>query len=1006
MNDTFPAIENFPWPAAYPRIVAVGPQYPLAEVAAAAILARFLPEGAAPESLTQILILVPTRRAARSLREAMLRQSGGKPLLLPRIQPLGEAAEDEVVFAQLLSNPESAAKLLAMPPAMEPAERALRMTELLKKLDRDLPLEQTAKLALSLLDVLDDCQRYGCAPEKLADIVPEALAMHWQKVLQVLNVIWNFWPGIVAESGKMDPVLRRDALLALLQEHWDRMPPGHPVIAIGTFGTQSAARKLLGAVARLPDSAILLSGVEESLPDEAWESLDSTHHAHAVKELLADFNESRAGLIHWPAENDSARLRLWQEALLPAEQTERWRDRVLNDVEFTQSVSGLHRILAPHRAAEAQAIAMLLREVLETPGKTGALVTPDRSLGMQVQAHLAALGVTIDDSAGMPLLRTPAGRFLQLTMDAAYAGFAPVPLLSLLRHPFCQAGMKRVEWLRLTRLFEIHCLRGLRPSAGLQNLRDALHAPRERPLADVLVSELSQWLDVLFAALAPLDHLFTQAAESPSLSTYMDQHLAAANALATDEEGELRLWSQPESMAITRALDHLRRASTYLADIKPENYPPLLVVLLAGDAWRPSYAAHPRLQILSPQEARLQRFDRLILGGLNEGVWPNTQESGPWLSRPMRETAGLGLTEESLGRQALDFFHLAMAPEVFLTLSAKQGTSAALPSRYLQRLDAVLQAYGDTNRIDRPDVLNWVEQMTQWSGVVLPEKRPEPTPPLGARPRALSVTSIDKLLKDPYGLYASHILSLKELDGFDTEPQAAELGLMLHKIMEDLTTEFPGGWSDDIPARFDALAHAQLATWQAYPLLQIMARERIAALREWLLALDKERRAESQRIQAEQKISHRWMSSGGEFTLSARVDRMELHADGMRLVDYKSGNLPKLSDMAEGRSNQLPLQGWMARQGAVPGQTHAVMEFWQIKASDAEEAVKSLEDMCSSRSKHKTTAAELIEQAGTRVQGVIAAYDQASTAYVAAFLPANASYGLEYAHLARQGEWE
>ncbi len=48
----------------------------------------------------RILILLPNRRSCRALREAFLDITGGEPLLLPRIQPIGEV-ENEAFFADI-----------------------------------------------------------------------------------------------------------------------------------------------------------------------------------------------------------------------------------------------------------------------------------------------------------------------------------------------------------------------------------------------------------------------------------------------------------------------------------------------------------------------------------------------------------------------------------------------------------------------------------------------------------------------------------------------------------------------------------------------------------------------------------------------------------------------------------------------------------------------------------------------------------------------------------------
>ena len=80
---------------------------------------------------------------------------------------------------------------------------------------------------------------------------------------------------------------------------------------------------------------------------------------------------------------------------------------------------------------EAQGIALLMRHAIETPGRTAALVTPDRGLAERVAAALARWGISVDDSAGQPLSRTPPGALLLLLAKLA-ADFDPVALVSLL----------------------------------------------------------------------------------------------------------------------------------------------------------------------------------------------------------------------------------------------------------------------------------------------------------------------------------------------------------------------------------------------------------------------------------------------------------------------------------------------------------------------------------------------------------------------------------------------
>jgi ATP-dependent helicase/nuclease subunit B len=124
-----------------------------------------------------------------------------------------------------------------------------------------------------------------------------------------------------------------------------------------------------------------------------------------------------------------------------------------------------------HPGEEAQAIALLMREVLEKPEKRVALVTPDRALAGRVVAHLARWGIGADDSGGQPLSQTLAGRFLLLLAEVAGEQATPVPLIALLGHPLVKAGRRaHAGWKACAR--SIFCcvdrapMPGLNPSRG------------------------------------------------------------------------------------------------------------------------------------------------------------------------------------------------------------------------------------------------------------------------------------------------------------------------------------------------------------------------------------------------------------------------------------------------------------------------------------------------------------------------------------------------------------
>jgi ATP-dependent helicase/nuclease subunit B len=254
------------------------------------------------------------------------------------------------------------------------------------------------------------------------------------------------------------------------------------------------------------------------------------------------------------------------------------------------------------------------------------------------------------------------------------------------------------------------------------------------------------------------------------LRTLADVHYATAARLAEtgerDDGSPLRQGDAGERAAelFVKLIDP---AMPELA-VDGADYPDFYRTLVAEKRIRPRGSAHPRIAVCDPYEARLQLADTVILGCLNEGTWPQAVDPGPWLSRPMRQTLGLPPPEERIGVAAHDFAAQLSAPRVVLTRAAKIDGAPTVPSRWLLRLQALVKGMGLSLEPDRP-WLAWVRARN-----AVPERqrlpRPEPRPPVAARPRKLSVTTIETWIANPYAIYARHILKLEELPILGVRP--------------------------------------------------------------------------------------------------------------------------------------------------------------------------------------------------------------------------------------------
>ncbi|MBV8654358.1 MAG: double-strand break repair protein AddB [Alphaproteobacteria bacterium] len=961
-----------------------------------------------PLTLSRVLVLLPTRRAVRGLREAFLRASNGRALLLPQMRPVGDLDGDELALAPSDGASEAAGVPGAsdIPPAIPELRRRLLLTRLVlewgaRRGTSPLLPGQAAMLARELARFLDEVQSEGRDFADLAGLAPEEYAEHWQLVLRFLDVLTAHWPAILAAEGCLDPAARRNAVLAAQADAWRRERPERRIIAAGLTGGLPAIDDLLASVAALPRGAIVLPGLEPDVDPAIWAEIgdDPTHPHHVMAQLLARLEAAPADVQLWQAPGlmgePSERVRLVAETLRPAASTHRWRG--IGGIG-PEAIRNLHRLDCPSPQEEAGAIALLLRQRLETPGATAALVTPDRDLARRVATELRRWHIEIDDSAGLPLNRTPPGTFLRLVLDLADTALAPVPLLAALKHPLAGCGRAPEELRTLARRLETEVLRGPRPAPGLAGLADAL-GPHDSKSGK---PELRQLVDDLAAALKPL--LDAVGAEGVEIGTLVRAHLAAAEALAATatESGAERLWREEAGEVAARFAGELIEAAADFPALRGADYPALFEALLAGPVVRPSYGRHPRLAIWGLLEARLQQADLVVLGGLNEGTWPGEAASDPWLSRPMRRAFGLPPPERAIGTAAHDFAQALGAPEVVMTRALRVEGAPTVPSRWLLRLETVLRAGGLDKLLQPPlDVLAWQALLDRAERRIdLPP--PAPRPPLSVRPRRLSVTEIETWMRDPYGIYAKHILKLRALDPLDADPGAAERGILIHEALDRFVREHPGVLPQDAEAKLLAIGRAVFGTALTRPSVWAFWWPRFARIARWFVALEAERRGDLAESRGEIKGERRFAGPGGTFLLSCKADRIDRRrAGGLVIIDYKTGIVPKRGDVDLGFSPQLPLEAAIAASGGFAGLAPdkvAALAYWRLIGGEVAGEVRPIAE-------DEATVETMIAEATAGLEALIASFDDPRTPYRAWPRPSHAPRFSDYAHLARVKEW-
>ncbi len=974
-------------PSGMRRVFTVPPGVAFADALAQGLLR----ESGDPLKLSEITILLPHRRAVRALSDAFLRASGGRAMLLPALRPIGDVDEDD---AALMSG-DAVASLedAALPPAIAPARRLMLLARLIMaRPDMPVTADQALRLAGSLARLLDQAHTERRSFDKLKELVPERFAQHWSKTLDFLKLITEHWPKILKDEGAMDPAERRDKALGLLAERWSERPPAGRVLIAGSTGSVPATADLMKAVAALKRGAVILPGFDRAAVMEDEQAIldDPAHPQHAMAKLVRHLELGPGQVGDWPTgitQPRLARAKLLSAAMRPADATHSWSGLGKFGADATADVRRVD-CLSPRE--EAAAIALMLRETLEAPGKTAALVTPDRALAHRVTAELRRWNIAIDDSAGIDLAATPPAVFMRLVARMLAERVAPVPLLACFKHPLASGGMAREEFRKLTRRLELAALRGPRPAPGFAGIAAALRSIEEPDRA------LLQWITRLNEVSRKFADLLRQ--RRAKLEELLAAHWDFASFLATGADGAPALRMGEAGEALVLRFDEIKSSADAMGAIDGADYPQLFLGLLQGAVVRPRRGQHPRLAIWGLLEARLQQADRLILGGLNEGVWPPKPPDDPWLSRPMRQEFGLPLPERRIGLSAHDFAQGFLAGEAILTRSARVDGAPMVPSRWLLRLNAVLRAGGRAKALREGHWLDWQERLDRPEKIAAAE-RPAPRPPVAARPRHLSVTQIEMWMRDPYAIYARHILRLRRLADIDEQPGAADRGILIHDALEKFLSRFPKELPEDAYDRLLDVGREVFRPFDSRPGVAAFWWPRFERAARWFVDQERARRPSLTESAAEISGALDFDAPGGPFHLTAKADRIDrLKEGGLVIIDYKTGQAPSQKQVDLGMAPQLPLEAAIARQGgfkSVGKAEIAALEVWRLSGGAEPGKITAVAGDPNG----------IAEQAMAGLLRLIAAYDKADTPYESRPRAAFAPVYSDYDHLARVQEW-
>jgi ATP-dependent helicase/nuclease subunit B len=1032
-----------------PNVSSIPPSAPFLSTLVDALLTGKLVEGFAPNddplALSSVTIWVPTRRAARALATEFVERLQGKPALLPNIKALGDADDDMLNLdesepaASLESSLSSLERQLVLSRLVLAWSQSLRpdQVELLGGGDIIIPssLADAVRFSTDLARLMDTVATEEVSWDSLHTLVPDDHEKWWQLTLEFLKIATSIWPALLQERGAIDSSAERVSSLRLQADAYEKAGSIGPVIAAGSTGSIPATAHLLRVISRMENGSVVLPGLDRDLDAETWAKIDLPdndrdddgtapgHPQYGLRKLLRSLDVDRENVSQiGGVENSStghARVReqLISEAMRPSFSTGQWQNvfKIYSEEQRDHAFEGVTLLEAQGEREEALSIALALRETLTDPSKSAALVTPDRNLARRVAVEMRRFGLDVDDSAGLPLRTRPAGTFARLVLKVAFETPDPVALVALLKHPLLRFGEEPQKVRDAARALELVVLRDAVVAVrfgdfqktvqdtrlNVANKKARVHrAVRRFTDQDWQACEwLGQQLDLCFAGLQ----------HTGSAIEFHELASRSASLIETcgrDHDGSLKsVYEGEDGKSLYGLLGELMEQREDISAL-PDEWPEIFDALLSQKVVRPVGGAHPRVSILGPLEARLQTYDRIVLGGLNEKSWPAAARNDPFLSRPMKSALGLPPPERRTGLAAHDFQVLLGMKDVVLTRSTKADNAPTVASRWVQRLSIIAGEKSHSAMQRRGKVyLDWAAQIDQPEHPPKACAQPKPTPPVSARPKGLPITDIETWIKDPYAIYAKRILKLSALGPLMRDADAREKGTLFHEIFEDFVAS--QGPLDIEPAyeRLINIAREKFASSVLPPEIQAMWWPRFETIAEAFVVWHREMMKDVAKTFIE--LDGQTSENLDGFILRGRADRIDLlNDDRIALLDYKTGTKPSASAVKTHEAPQLPLEAAMAARGAFgPELQKEAAELAYVRLRP-EEKLKVDRIGHDDKGKKDADAATLAEQAWQRLALLVSEYQQQDMPYrsKARFISEN-DWASDYDHLARVSEW-
>ncbi len=647
---------------------------------------------------------------------------------------------------------------------------------------------------------------------------------------------------------------------------------------------------------------------------------------HCYSHLIADDADTA---VYYPDELDKhtvispffSTVFNYQSASLKQRSTEFRQDHPVSPVQSRFSVYE-----ASSGEQEATAIALQIRIWLHKGYKNLGIVIEDRKLARRVRAILERFSIAIEDLAGWTLSTTSAATVIEKWLECIESDFAYSPLLDFLKSPFIDLNVDSALFAESVYRLENDIMFQENIGYDLDRYIAHIQYRHERlgwssDASEVLITILKQLNDTQ----KPLARL-SQSGKHPSLD-YITELKTCLQKLGIDKQYQ----NDEAGKNILLVLEQMLYAvKHYPVEISWTDFRSWLAGLLEAAHFNPKIAkSHVKLMSLS--QSRQTQFERLIIAGNEQNHIPGKPEFSPFFNNRVRHELGLITWQDKLKNKLHDYRRLlesTLPPypsqnsktdyHILFTKKIMENGEEVAPSPWLEAIQVFhTLTYQDSLKNTCLDSWQQILLASEQSADTAPaDTYPDSTIQLtpSQLPRTFSASSHQQLIDCPYLYFCSRILKLETTDEIKETLSKSDYGHRIHQCLQAFHAQV-----FSMPPPFSMTINDENRTSAIQHLKEISAEvfrkdlENNFQHRSWLYRWNKIipeyidwQIKRSSQFTIEQTEVNFTRQISDTIEIHGRLDRIDKSTDNrLAIVDYKTGLLPKLSDITSGEATQL-----------------------------------------------------------------------------------------------------